>query len=83
MKDLPRAVQQAVQAQSAGTTVKGFAKETENGTGAIGQATAGGKIKRIERVTEGGATSYEASYIKAGKNFESAVKPDGSPVNGR
>src|ERR1700730_9176557 len=32
MKDLPPAVQQAVQAQSAGATVKGFAKETENGT---------------------------------------------------
>jgi hypothetical protein len=31
MKDLPAAVQQAVKAQSAGATVKGFAKETENG----------------------------------------------------
>ena len=31
MKDLPPAVQKAVQEQSAGATIKGFAKETENG----------------------------------------------------
>ena len=31
MKDLPPAVQKAVQLQSAGATIKGFAKETENG----------------------------------------------------
>jgi hypothetical protein len=121
MKDLPLAVRQAVQTQSAGATVKGFAKETENGAttyeaelvvnghgkdvsfdaagkvisveeevalesipsaakAAIDQATAGGKIKKVEQVTEGGATSYEASYIKAGKKLEAAVKPDGSPV---
>jgi hypothetical protein len=31
MKDLPPVVQKAVQEQSAGATIKGFAKETENG----------------------------------------------------
>jgi uncharacterized membrane protein YkoI len=124
MRDLPPAVQQAVQAQSAGASVKGFAKETENGTttyeaemlvnghgkdvtfdaagkvisveeevaleripsaakAAIDQATAGGKIKKVEQVTEGDTISYEASYVKAGKSREFAVKPDRSLVKGK
>ena len=121
MKDLPPAVQKAVQEQSVGATIKGFAKETENGAttyeaemivnghgkdvsfdpsgevvaveeevalenvpaqvrAAIEKATEGGRIKKVEKVTEGGTTSYEAAYIKGGKNHEVALKPDGSPV---
>lgn len=121
MKDLPAAVQQAVQSQSAGATVKGFAKETENGAttyeaemvvnghgkdvsfdaagkvvgveeevplatvpaaaqAAIAKRTAGGKIKKVEKVTEGSSISYEATYNRGGKSHEIAVYADGSPV---
>ena len=124
MKDLPAAVQQAVQSQSAGAMVKGFAKETENGAttyeaemvvnghgkdvsfdaagrvigveeevpldavpaaakAAIAKRTAGGTIKKVEKVTEGSATSYEAAYTLGGKNHEMAVYADGSPVKPR
>ena len=124
MKDLPPAVQRAVQEQSAGATIKGFAQEIENGattfeaemivnghgkdvsfdpTGkvvgveeevaldrvpaqvktAIERAAEGGKIKRVEKVTEGGTISFEATYTKAGKSHEIAVKPDGSPVKAK
>jgi hypothetical protein len=37
----------------------------------------------VEKVTEGGTTSYEASYSKGGKNHEVELKPDGSPVKGK
>jgi hypothetical protein len=50
---------------------------------AIDQATAGGKIKKVEQVTEGDTISYEASYVKAGKSREFAVKPDRSLVKGK
>ena len=124
MKDLPPAVQRAVQEQSAGATIKGFAQEIENGattfeaemivnghgkdvsfdpTGkvvgveeevaldrvpaqvkaAIERAAEGGKIKRVEKVTEGSTISFEAAYTKAGKSHEIAVKPDGSPVKAK
>ena len=121
IKDLPPAVQKAVQEQSAGATIKGFSKETEKGAttyeaemlvdghtkdvsfdpsgkvvgieeevgldsvpaqvkAAIEKATSGGKIKKVEKVSEGGTTSYEASYTKAGRRHEVAVKSDGSPL---
>jgi uncharacterized membrane protein YkoI len=123
-KDLPPAVQKAVQEQSAGATIKGFAQEIENGAttyevemivnghgkdvsfdpagkvvgveeevvldkvpaqvkAAIERAAEGGKIKKVEKVTEGGTTSFEAAYTKAGKSHEIAVKPDGSPVKAK
>jgi uncharacterized membrane protein YkoI len=124
MKDLPPAVQKAVQEQGIGATIKGFAKETENGAttyeaemilnghgkdvsfdpsgkvvaveeevglenvpaqvrAAIEKATEGARIKKVEKVTEGGTARYEAAYSKGGKNHEVELKPDGSPVKGK
>jgi uncharacterized membrane protein YkoI len=38
-----------------------------------------GKLKRVELVTQGGKTFYEASYVsKGGKKHEISVKPDGA-----
>jgi uncharacterized membrane protein YkoI len=45
---------------------------------AIEKKTAGGKIKRVETVTEGSKVSYEAQYEKNGKTAEVAVNADGS-----
>jgi uncharacterized membrane protein YkoI len=47
---------------------------------AIEKRTAGGKIVKVETVTRGSATTYEASYTKAGRTHEVGVKADGSPV---
>jgi hypothetical protein len=47
---------------------------------AIEKAAAGNHISKVERVTEGGATSYEAAYTKAGRSREYSVNPDGSPT---
>jgi uncharacterized membrane protein YkoI len=40
----------------------------------------GGKLAKVEKVTEDAKVSYEASITKAGKHSEFAVSPDGSPV---
>ena len=46
---------------------------------AIQKKAGSGKIKRVERVTKGTATSYEAAYVnKFGKTSEFAVNADGS-----
>jgi len=120
-KDLPPKVEQAVQAQSAGATIRGFTQETlhgktlyeaemtVNGHGkdvsfdsagnvvsveeeiplesippaakaAIEKTAAGSKINKVEKVTEGGTTSYEAAYRNGGKSREFTVRADGSPV---
>ena len=50
---------------------------------AIEKATERGKIKKVEKVTEGGTTSYEAAYTEAGKAREVAVKPDGSRMKAK
>ena len=120
-KDLPPPVERAVQAQSAGATIRGFTQESEHGKtiyeaemtanghgkdvsfdaagnvvgveeevpldnipatarAAIEKTVSGGKIRKVEKVTEGGATSYEAAYTKAGKSREVSVHADGSPA---
>jgi len=121
MKDLPAVVQQAIQAQTKGSQIKGLSKETEKGqtqyeveTVADGKSrdltfddkgtmieveqeiamdsvpasaraglekqTAGGKITKVESVTRGGVTNYEAAYTKGGKSREAMVSAAGSPV---
>jgi uncharacterized membrane protein YkoI len=45
---------------------------------AIEKKAAGGKITKVEKVTEGKVVSYEAVIDKKGKTSEFAVKPDGS-----
>jgi len=46
---------------------------------AIEKKTAGGKIGRVETMTRGNATFYEAAYTnKDGKKREVLVKPDGT-----
>ena len=46
---------------------------------AIGKKAAGGKIGRVETMTRGGATFYEAGYTgKDGKRHSVLVKPDGT-----
>jgi hypothetical protein len=46
----------------------------------IEKTAAGGKIRKVEKVTEGGSTTYEAAYTtKAGKSREFSVNADGSP----
>ncbi len=47
---------------------------------AIEKKASGGKVTRVEAVTESGATSYEAAYTKAGKPHSVTVRPDGSEV---
>jgi Putative beta-lactamase-inhibitor-like, PepSY-like len=47
---------------------------------AIEKRTAGGRIVKVETVTRGAITTYEASYSKAGHTHEVGVKADGSPV---
>lgn len=121
MKDLPPAVQQAVQEQSKGATVRGLTKEVEHGkteyeaeltvnghgrdvsfdssgkvTGveeevpiasippaarsAIQSAASGGKVNKVELVTEGGRTFYEASIRKGAKKSEIQVDSNGKRV---
>lgn len=121
MKDLPPAVQQAVQQQSKGATVRGLTKEVEhgkteyeaeltvNGHGkdvsfdplgkvigveeevpiasipeaarkAIQKAAGDGKVNKVEQVTEGGKTFYEASLRKGSKNSEIQVDSTGKRV---
>lgn len=47
---------------------------------AIQKKLAGGTVKKVESVTQGSATSYEADVTsKSGKNREVAVNADGSP----
>jgi uncharacterized membrane protein YkoI len=46
---------------------------------AIEKKAAGGKVGRVETMTRGGATFYEAGYTgKDGKRHEVLVKPDGT-----
>jgi len=46
----------------------------------IEKQAAGGTIKKVEKVTEGGKTFYEASIRKDGKKSEAQVLPDGTPT---
>ncbi|MFI4942140.1 MAG: PepSY domain-containing protein [Burkholderiales bacterium] len=45
---------------------------------AIEKAASGGTVRKVETVTKGGATSYEASFSKAGKKSEIVVGSDGA-----
>lgn len=47
---------------------------------AIEKAAAGGKITRVETLTKGGVTTYEAAFTKGGRAHEVGVKADGSAV---
>jgi uncharacterized membrane protein YkoI len=47
---------------------------------AIEKAATGGKITKVETVTKGGVTNYEAAITKSGKNSEIKVKADGSII---
>ena len=48
---------------------------------AITKKAARGKVSKVETVTAGGATLYEASYTAGnGKKHEIRVKPDGTEV---
>jgi uncharacterized membrane protein YkoI len=46
---------------------------------AIEKKATGGKVTKVETVTEGSKVSYEAVVNKNGKNSEVAVNADGSP----
>ena len=45
---------------------------------AIEKKTVGGRIRRVETVTQGSKVTYEAQYEKGGKTHEVAVNADGS-----
>jgi uncharacterized membrane protein YkoI len=47
---------------------------------AIEKAATGGKIIKLETVTKGGVTNYEAAIVKAGKSSEIKVAANGSIV---
>jgi uncharacterized membrane protein YkoI len=47
---------------------------------AIEKAAAGGKVTKVEIVTKGKSTNYEAAITKAGKNSEIKVAADGSII---
>jgi len=47
---------------------------------AIEKAASGGKIRKVEVVTEGAKVSYEAAITKAGRNSELKVTADGAVV---
>lgn len=47
---------------------------------AIEKKAVDGTIKKVETLTKGGTTSYEAAFTKAGKTHEVVVKADGSEV---
>ena len=47
---------------------------------AIEKHAAPGKIVKVETVTRGAVTTYEATYNKGGRSHEVGVKADGSPV---
>lgn len=47
---------------------------------AIEKRATGGKIVKVETVTRGSATTYEAQYTKGGRSHEVGVRADGSPV---
>jgi uncharacterized membrane protein YkoI len=47
---------------------------------AIQKQAAGGKVTKVEILTEGKVVSYEAAVVKNGKTSEIAVKADGSAV---
>ncbi len=47
---------------------------------AIEKAAAGGKVTRVEQVTEGKSVSYEAGIVKKGKKSEIAVRADGTEM---
>jgi uncharacterized membrane protein YkoI len=47
---------------------------------AIQKQAAGGKITKVEILTEGKVVRYEAAVVKNGKTSETAVKADGSAV---
>jgi uncharacterized membrane protein YkoI len=120
LKTLPPAVQNGIQAETKGATIKNISKEVEDGKtqyevettvngksrdltfdsagttieieqevtldsipapvrAAIEKKTAGGKITKVETVTRGKTTTYEATFTtKAGKTSEVAVNADGS-----
>lgn len=118
---LPPAVQKTVQAQTQGATIKGIAREKENGkvvyelettaggksrdlmideSGAVlsveqevtldslpapaktamEKRAAGGRITKVEMVTQGQSVTYEASVKKGLKTSEFMVHADGSPA---
>jgi uncharacterized membrane protein YkoI len=47
---------------------------------AIQKAATGGKLTLVEKVIEGGSTSYEGHITKAGKEVEIKVDANGKPV---
>ena len=47
---------------------------------AIEEQTAGGKIKKVEKATEGKKVYYEAEFIKGGKEHEVKIAPDGKII---
>lgn len=47
---------------------------------AIEKKAAGGKVAKVETVTEGGKVFYEAALVVKGKKSEIKVSADGSPV---
>jgi hypothetical protein len=117
-KDLPAAVQKAMESEIQGATVKGYAKEVEEGKtfyevettksghardllyspdgtlaeleeevamdtlpAAVKTALEGvGKLRMVEKVTEGSKTFYEGHYAKGSKKSEVKVTADGKPV---
>lgn len=120
-KDLPPAVEKAVQARSSGATIHRFTRETEHGKtiyeaemtmnghgkdvsfdaagnvveveeevpltsipaaarAAVEKTASGSQIKKVEKVTGGGSTTYEAAYTKGGKSREVSFHADGSPA---
>jgi hypothetical protein len=46
---------------------------------AIQKKVGAGTLKKVESVTEGKTTSYEATIVKAGKSSEVGVNADGTP----
>jgi uncharacterized membrane protein YkoI len=46
---------------------------------AIQKKAAGGKITKVETLTQGTSVSYEAEVVKGGKTSEIGVNADGSP----
>ncbi len=47
---------------------------------ALEKAAAGGKIRSVEKITQGSKVSYEGGISKGGKKSEVLVLPDGTPT---
>ncbi len=118
MKDLPAAVQATVKAETAGATIKGISKETENGVlvyevettmnglsrdllidksgtvveveeqiavtaapAPVQQALSQiGELRKLERVTAHGVTTYEAHVLQASKKRSVTVDASGKVI---